>query len=80
MLALVVTVCLSAEMTRCEDQVIAWLPYDSASRCRLDSRPRIAAWARENDQVTVSEVRCLAPRGGSPAVYRAALHPDPAAN
>ena len=80
MLALVVTVCLSAEVTQCEDQVIAWLPYDSASRCVLDSRPRIAAWARENDEVMVSDVRCLTPRGGSPAVYRAALNQDPANN
>ncbi len=80
MLALVVTVRLSAELTQCEDQVVAWLPYDNASRCLLDSRPRIAAWARENDEVTVSEVRSLTPRGGSPAVYRAALHPDPATN
>ena len=80
MLALVVTVCLDADMTRCGDQVVAWLPYDTASLCVLDSRPRIAAWARENTEVTVSEVRCLPGRGGSPSVYRAALYPATAAN
>jgi hypothetical protein len=80
MLALVVTVCLNTDMTRCGDQVVAWLPYDNASLCVLDSRPRIAAWARENTEMTVSGVRCLPGRGGSPSVYRAALHPDSAAN
>ena len=80
MLALVVTVCLDADMTQCGDQVVAWLPYENTSRCVLDSRPRIAAWARENTEVTISEVRCLPGRGGSPSVYRAAMHPDLAAN
>ena len=80
MLALVVTVCLNNSVTQCKDQVVAWLPYEDSSRCVLDSRPRIAAWARENADMTVSEIRCLSARGGSPAVYRAVLHPEPAPN
>jgi hypothetical protein len=65
MLALVVTACLASNPAACGDQILAWMPYESKSSCVLNSRQRMAAWAREHEELMVKGYTCMAGRHGT---------------
>ena len=64
MLALIVTACLNASPSQCEEHVVEWTKSGNAEVCQSEGAPAAAGWAKRNPEFTVKAARCIDARGG----------------
>lgn len=59
MLAVIVYSCLATDPTRCDQDVIAWVPETTIPECAALSQPHIEAWAKDNPDLVMQSTWCM---------------------
>lgn len=60
MIALLFTICLSADMTACEEKTLSFSPYSvSLMTCMIGAQQYLAEWSESHPKHQVVEWKCV---------------------
>ena len=62
MLALIVSVCLKADLSHCEEHVVNMIPAASVAACEAQSGPSVEGWVKGQPDYLVQSSRCISVR------------------